>query len=295
MDNKVIGTSSDPNGIAVNGDSTDALGGIGVRGVSAGVSWPGVRGVSTYGPGVTGESTKVGDGVFGRSNSPQHTGVHGVNDSGGLGVCGESIGAAGIGVKGTSVADDGVQGVSHSPQHAGVAAINDSGGAGLSARGTPAGYFQAAVQVSGKLTTYDVVLSNGDCAEDFDIAEAEAVEPGMVMVLDSKCDLRACQQPYDKRVAGIVSGAGEYRPGLILDRRESSKPRVPVALMGKAYCKVDSQYGVIEVGDLLTTSPTRGHAMKATDPQQSFGSVIGKSLGRLAAGRGLIPVLIALQ
>jgi hypothetical protein len=35
--------------------------------------------------------------------------------------------------------------------------------------------------------------------------------------------------------------------------------------------------------------------MKAIDPVKSFGAVLGKALRPLAAGCGLIPVLIALQ
>jgi hypothetical protein len=65
--------------------------------------------------------------------------------------------------------------------------------------------------------------------------------------------------------------------------------------MGKVYCKVDARYSPIEVGDLLTTSPTMGHAMKAEDPLKAFGSVIGKALRPLQEGLGLVPVLVALQ
>jgi hypothetical protein len=53
--------------------------------------------------------------------------------------------------------------------------------------------------------------------------------------------------------------------------------------------------GAIEVGDLLTTSPTRGHAMKVDEPMKAFGAVIGKALRPLREGQGLIPILIALQ
>ena len=70
---------------------------------------------------------------------------------------------------------------------------------------------------------------------------------------------------------------------------------MPVALMGKVYCKVDAGYSPIDVGDLLTTSPTPGHAMKADDHDKAFGAVIGKALRRLEAGQGLIPILVALQ
>jgi hypothetical protein len=51
----------------------------------------------------------------------------------------------------------------------------------------------------------------------------------------------------------------------------------------------------IEVGDLLTTSPTPGCAMKVIDPLKAFGAVIGKALRPLERGEGLIPILIALQ
>ena len=70
---------------------------------------------------------------------------------------------------------------------------------------------------------------------------------------------------------------------------------MPVALVGKVYCKVDARYSPVEVGDLLTTSPTPGHAMKADDPMKAFGAVIGKALDSLKAGQTLIPILVALQ
>ncbi len=65
--------------------------------------------------------------------------------------------------------------------------------------------------------------------------------------------------------------------------------------MGKVYCKVDAQYGAIEIGDLLTTSPTPGYAMKANDPLRAFGAVIGKALSTLPEGTGMIPILVTLQ
>ena len=68
-----------------------------------------------------------------------------------------------------------------------------------------------------------------------------------------------------------------------------------IALMGKVYCKVNASYGAIEVGDLLTTSPTLGHAMKADDSMKAFGSAIGKALSGLESGKGLVPMLGTLQ
>ena len=68
-----------------------------------------------------------------------------------------------------------------------------------------------------------------------------------------------------------------------------------VALLGKVFCNVDASYGSIEVGDLLTTSDTPGHAMKASDASRAFGTVIGKALRPLRHGKALVPILVALQ
>jgi len=151
-------------------------------------------------------------------------------------------------------------------------------------------------RVTGDLNvTGDIILPNADVAEEFNIAEAESIEDGSVMVLQDAGILGQSQKAYDKRVVGIISGAGNYQPGIILDKQASQPNRRPIALIGKVYCKVDAEYAPIEVGDLLTTSPTTGHAMKASDPLQAFGAVIGKALLPLPKGRGMIPVLIALQ
>ena len=142
----------------------------------------------------------------------------------------------------------------------------------------------------------DIVLRNADCAEDFDIAESQdQIEPGTIMVLDQDGKLHQSQEAYDKKVVGVISGAGNWKPGIVLDKRPPQNNRMPLALVGKVYCKVDAHYSPVEVGDLLTTSPTPGHAMRADDPVKAFGAVIGKALHSLNAGKGLIPIIVALQ
>lgn len=85
---------------------------------------------------------------------------------------------------------------------------------------------------------------------------------------------------------------------------ELDRKKVAVGQAGKmailgcyAFCKVDADIAPIEVGDLLTTSPTRGHAQKVLfSPQvRPLGTVIGKAMGRLKSGKGRIPVLVMLQ
>jgi hypothetical protein len=140
----------------------------------------------------------------------------------------------------------------------------------------------------------DVKLRGSDCAEDFEIA-TDNVEPGTVMSIDVDGRLRPSRDAYDKTVAGIVSGAGAYRPGIILGRNSSSSCCVPIALTGRAFCKVDASSGPVAVGDLLTTSPRPGYAMSVVDPSRAHGAVLGKALQPLESGTGLIPVLVALQ
>jgi hypothetical protein len=141
----------------------------------------------------------------------------------------------------------------------------------------------------------DIQLSGQDYAEDFDILDIESAEPGTVMVLDDSGGVRMSHVAYDKRVAGVVSGAGNYKPAVILGRQNDGKARRPLALMGKVFCRADASGEPIAVGDLLTTSFTPGHAMKATDQSKAFGAVIGKALAPLAGGCGLVPILVALQ
>jgi hypothetical protein len=150
--------------------------------------------------------------------------------------------------------------------------------------------FRNNVEVDG-----DVILTGADCAENFDVADAHELDPGTVVVIDAGGRLTQSCCAYDRRVAGVLSGAGDFRPGIILDKRESSADRMPLALIGKAYCKVDADSEPIEVGDLLTTSETPGHAMRVGDPSRAVGAILGKALQPLARGRGLIRVLVTLQ
>ena len=145
--------------------------------------------------------------------------------------------------------------------------------------------------------TGDITLAGGDCAEEFEVDAtcAQHVAPGTVVVFGDEGRLRHSTSSYDKRVAGVVSGGGHYKPGIIFDRRTPRSDRMAVALLGKVFCNVDATYESIEVGDLLTTSDTPGHAMKASDSSRAFGAVIGKALRPFRDGQGLIPILIALQ
>ena len=68
---------------------------------------------------------------------------------------------------------------------------------------------------------------------------------------------------------------------------------VPLAIIGIAPCKVSAENGAIKPGDLLVASSTPGHAMRDGNPRP--GTIIGKSLGSLERGTGVIKVLVTLH
>jgi hypothetical protein len=59
--------------------------------------------------------------------------------------------------------------------------------------------------------------------------------------------------------------------------------------------KVDASFGAVKTGDLLTTSPNPGYAMKVTDKAEANGAIIGKALGNLDSGIGVVPVMVTLK
>ncbi|HZI44799.1 MAG TPA: hypothetical protein VFD53_06255 [Ilumatobacter sp.] len=248
-----------------------------------GMFW-GVFGQSRSGRGVHGEG-QVGVAGIGQSWIGVYGETHGRPESGSAGVWGDGL-----------MTGDGVKSVAKGQGKAAVCGFQlGNNGPGVFGQGAPAGFFEGDVTVTGKLSVrVDVELLNGDCAEEFRVADHETVEPGTVMVLGDDEVLLRCSEAYDRRVAGVVSGAGHYRPAIVLDA-QGDVDRRPVAVVGKVYCKVDAGYGAIGVGDLLTTSATPGHAMKASDAARAFGSVIGKALRPLTSGQDLIPILVALQ
>jgi hypothetical protein len=141
----------------------------------------------------------------------------------------------------------------------------------------------------------DIKLFGADCAENFEVDDGESFDEGTVLVIGGGGTLAACNHEYDRTAAGVVSGGGGLQPGIVLGSRNDGRTRVPVALLGRVFCKVDADHSPVEIGDLLTTSPTIGHAMRASDPHRTPGAVIGKAMGSMQSGRGLVPILVALQ
>ncbi|WON74184.1 hypothetical protein [Nitrosospira sp. Is2] len=304
----VFGTST--TWVGVYGE-TAAKSGAGVWGTNK-ADGSGVVGISEgngVGAGVYGEGRSLGpggffksstnEGVHGETNSQNTSAIAGIQlneQSTGAGVYGAHTGG-GPGGFFSSQTGVGLHGETNSPVLPAIVGIqrnSASTGAGIYGEhisGGTAGFFKGNVVITG-----DCFFPGADFAEDFTIRQEAVATPGTVMALSETGELVPCRVPYDTTVVGVVPGAGTFRTGITMDKQEESVARrEPVALVGKVFCNADASYGAIEVGDLLTSSPTPGHAMKASDPARAFGSVIGKAMAPLDEGCGLIPILISLQ
>lgn len=89
---------------------------------------------------------------------------------------------------------------------------------------------------------------------------------GISAVQESDADLAAVQAHLFE--AGDMKGVAAV--GELLDVRMRQEWK-PIAMLGRVPCKVDTQFGVIKAGDRVTSSPTKGHAMKQTGPGMSLG------------------------
>ena len=85
------------------------------------------------------------------------------------------------------------------------------------------------------------------------------------------------------------------KPGVLLTERDVDSDMsdlVPMGVVGVLYTKVTNEGGPIEAGDLLVTSSTPGHAMKADPAKLGFGMVLGKALEDLTVPTGVIQVFV---
>ncbi|MBU8870958.1 MAG: hypothetical protein KOO60_08880 [Gemmatimonadales bacterium] len=250
------------------------------------------------------------------------SGVHGYSQAG-FGVYGQSDEANAIAVRGYAYNGTGVEGihVSGSTTHgylgrydAGVYGLASNlpgvkgqsstgpGIIGISTTGNAAEFSGDVVISNGRVITPVLEITGGsDLSEHFEIhpsTTGHSPEAGMLVCMDTKRPghLVISEWPYDKKVAGVISGAGGVKPGLLMGQKNSVADGTnPVALTGRVYCWADATQSPIEPGDLLTTSAIPGHAMKAVDHGRSHGTIIGKAMTPLASGKGLVLVLVNLQ
>jgi hypothetical protein len=147
-------------------------------------------------------------------------------------------------------------------------------------------------------TAWNGVLSGGDYAESVDVqGDRNSYEAGDVLVINPEVEggFVLSSQAYSTAVMGIYS----TKPGARGRRQKTDlshmKDEVPMAMVGIVPTKVSAENGPIRPGDLLVTSSRPGYAMKGTDRSQMLGAVIGKALGHLDSGTGVIEVGVTLQ
>jgi hypothetical protein len=282
-----------------NGELTDI--GIGVNGVGF-QGATGVRGDAQGGPGVHGASSG-NDGVVGQTSAFGKAGVFGENnlvDINGAGVRGRSTGFA-TGVEGVSQSGFGVYGVTSIVNKAGVRGhtTHPGGYGGWFSNADPNGlaiYAQGDASIEGEVSVQVLNITGGaDLAERFE-TRGDA-EPGTVLAIaeDAPGRLEIADEPYCRRVAGVVSGANALAAGAVLGRGVTSGPSEAIALSGRVWVRCDATDAPIRPGDLLTTAPRAGHAMKAVDPSRATGAILGKAMSSLETGTGLVLVLVSLQ
>jgi hypothetical protein len=142
------------------------------------------------------------------------------------------------------------------------------------------------------------ITGGSDLAEPFPISTTDQkVCEGAVVVIDEENPghLKVSSQPYDTRVAGVVSGANGINPGIQMQQQGLLEGGKNVALTGRVYVQADAANGPIKPGDLLTTSDTPGHAMKVSDHARAQGAILGKAMTGLSEGKGMVLVLVTLQ
>ncbi|MGH9607448.1 MAG: hypothetical protein ACRD3N_17300 [Terracidiphilus sp.] len=143
---------------------------------------------------------------------------------------------------------------------------------------------------------YTGINCGGDYAESVDVTgDRKKFEPGDILVIDPDHPGKFLKsaEPYSTSVTGIYS----TKPGTVGRRQTGPKnpDEVPMAMLGIVPTKVSAENGAIKPGDLLVTSSKIGYAMKGTDRSRMLGAVVGKALGSLDSGTGVIEVVVTLQ
>lgn len=157
------------------------------------------------------------------------------------------------------------------------------------------------VEAEGSIWCANYIYGKGGIVKHSDLAEIyfsdEVLEAGDVVCLHpiKDCIIKS-GDPTDALVFGVIS----TEPGLLMnsDHDEEKEGNFPVALCGRVPCKVTDENGPIKRGDMLCSSSKAGHAMKAKPTMINDvavyhpGTIIGKALGALESGTGIIDIFV---
>ena len=284
-------TSSINNTTGIRGDYLATTGfGYGVEGIT----------FSNEGFGVAGVALASGTGAYGVAGTYGST-----TGGGGGGVLGQTeattdfTSAVRGNANGTSGGSVAIFGEQFSPDAGAGLFINRANGPLLIGATGPSATNVFRVDGTGRVFADGGFQPNGaDFAESMIVAgDIRKYEPGDLLEIDARGDrrLELAQNAYSPLVAGIYS----TKPGMLGSDRnidaQNAIDEVPLAVVGIVPCKVTTENGPIQAGDLLVTSSLAGHAMKGTDRSKMLGAVIGKALQSIGTGTGVIQVLVTLQ
>jgi len=298
----VVGENLASSGFAIGtfGVSTQSPTGTGVWGEAE--STAATSSVGVYGKAFTptsvgcpvGGCTSTGVFGYGAATTGDAVGVYGLSDSVvGTGVWGNASAVTGatFGVYGSIASGD---------INAGAGVFdNTTTGNLLVGRATSAHNRVFRVDTTGKgFFNGSTQVGGADFAESVDVVGSVAeYTPGDVLIIDPKGYRRLAlsTEAYSTKVAGIYS----TKPGVLATPHTMDDPRlaaeVPLAVVGIVPCKVTTENGAIEPGDLLVASTVPGYAMKGTDRNRMLGAVVGKAMQSLRTGTGTIEVLVSLH
>jgi hypothetical protein len=223
--------------------------------------------------GVYGKTTgdwSYASGVYGKAIHDHANGVTGWNDGGGVGVYAYSEQGKALFIRGRS--DNLIEAWSIEPNDQRFRVTKD-GAAYADGGWKGAADFAELISVEGSVADYT---------------------PGDVLVISDATDrsVALSAQPFSTAVIGVYS----ENPGFVGSAHpmeEALPDEVTVAMLGIVSCKVTAENGPIRRGDLLVTSSTPGHAMRAENPPS--GAVLGKALEPWNSGAGVIQIAVTLQ
>jgi hypothetical protein len=317
-----LNTATTGGGSGVWGETASSTG-IGVVGKATATTdnpnsvvgvWGEVNASGTYARGVVGWANKltgVNYGVWGQSDSRWGTGVYGQANSSDVG-CTSGVNGTCRGVYGNSDHGNGVLGRSSN----GVAVFADASGTQpavyANAQGNGTGVY---INSSGtgnlieawtgpvspnlrfKVSNAGNVTADGSftspAADMAEMLPADAgLEAGDVLAVGSKGKLSRSTQPNQASVVGVYS----TKPGFVGGGGDGAdlNGKVPLAVVGIVPVKVSAENGAIQPGSLLVASSLPGHAMRASI-NPAPGTVIGKALGTLKSGTGIVEMLVMLR
>jgi hypothetical protein len=305
-----------------SGDGIEARGGNG----------RGLLGSSDYNDGIVGKTGKNNkSGVYGHSidgfgvtgSSTNNIGVQGFGATGvkgrstidnGKGVFGEASGGSGTGVYGAAKGSSSLYGVYGSCEYRWQRAVYSKGDLEVD------GSIYASDSKSGFvvdicLNDDGTSLKHGEVVVISGVAEpvlgtipvplvcraTGANATGIIGVVDRLYQTYSNSVHHPKMQGSTIS---EKEPNGSLMEGMTIAPGsyLSVVTLG-AYqvIRIDASYGAIQPGDLLTSSPSPGYAMKAQPVNVSGvefyrpGTIIGRALATLEFGQGTVPVFVSLQ